>query len=192
MLKDVFGYEGYYKISDDGRLYSVDREIVKSNGVLQPRKGKEISLHKNKDGYLMAKLCRGGKYTTAKIHRIVAEAFIRKIEDGEEVNHINFDRSDNRVSNLEICTHRENVYYAINANRHISRTGGNSGSKNPKSRKVKILENGLIFSFIGECALWLMDNHYTKGTLDNARHEIIKCINGKKESYRGLHFVEFF
>lgn len=98
--KDVVGYEGLYRVSDWGRVMSLwfgKRKILKP--------GKE------KTGYLSVQLCKDGKQTTSLIHRLVVTSFIGPIPSGMVVNHLNENKRDNRLSNLEICTHQKNLNY---------------------------------------------------------------------------------
>jgi hypothetical protein len=64
--------------------------------------------------YMRVSLCRNGKYTVMLVHRAVWQAFNGPIEGRLEVNHKNLDRADNRLENLELLTHRENVQHAFN------------------------------------------------------------------------------
>lgn len=66
------------------------------------------------DFYLRIMACRNGRYKRVAIHRAVWEAFNGPIPGRLEVNHKNLDRSDNRLENLELLTHQENVQHAHN------------------------------------------------------------------------------
>jgi hypothetical protein len=68
----------------------------------------------NGGGYLCVTLCNGVKtIRRARIHRLVAEAFIPNFYNLPQVNHLNCDKQDNRVENLEWCTNQENVRHAV-------------------------------------------------------------------------------
>jgi hypothetical protein len=67
----------------------------------------------NRTHYLIVDFCRDSKYTKRGVHRVVWEAFNGPIPDRLEVNHKNLDRSDNRLENLEIVTHQQNIQHAI-------------------------------------------------------------------------------
>ena len=106
--KDINGYEGLYQISNFGIVKSVDRISKHSNGDLT-LKGKILKKNKNSKGYLYLSLCKNGKYRQYLIHRLVAEHFIPNPDNKPYIDHINTDRSDNRVENLRWVTHKENI-----------------------------------------------------------------------------------
>lgn len=93
--KDIEGYEGLYQVSNLGRVKRVTT-------------GRVLKGCKDKDGYLRVDLCKNGKHKTHKIHRIVAQAFIPNPEHKPEVNHIDENKTNNMVSNLEWSTRKEN------------------------------------------------------------------------------------
>lgn len=64
-------------------------------------------------GYWQVTFCKNGKYTTRAVHRVMWETFNGPIEGRLEINHKNLDRADNRLENLELTTHRENIQHAI-------------------------------------------------------------------------------
>lgn len=101
--KDIKGYEGLYQVSSLGRVKSLNYN----------KTGKEHLLNPGKvgGGYLMFVLSKGGKRSNLLLHRLVAEAFIPNPDNLPCVNHKNEDKSDNRVENLEWCTHKYNNNY---------------------------------------------------------------------------------
>lgn len=131
--KDVKDYEGYYQVSNLGRFRSLDRDIVKSNGIIQPKRGQIIEGNYigTHDGYIDVKLCKGNKSITRKLHRLVAMTFMPLDNyDGMEVNHKDYNRINNRVDNLEWTTHIENIRHSSSAGRYKNNT---SGCKNGRS-----------------------------------------------------------
>ena len=66
-------------------------------------------------GYDVADLCKQGKYTRQSVHRMVWEAFNGRIEGQLEINHKDLNRANNRLDNLEIVTHQQNLQHAIDA-----------------------------------------------------------------------------
>ena len=106
--KDVVGYEGLYSVSNTGRVLSHIRDKE-----LQPMLCR---------GYLRVHLCNHGKTKAVPIHRIVAMAFIANPENKPTVNHINENKQDNRVENLEWATVAENNNYGTRIQRSIKNT----------------------------------------------------------------------
>ena len=94
--KDIVWYEWYYVVSDKWEIKSI-------------RKNKIMSLCKNGSWYLVVSLNKEWKQKTLSVHRIIAECFIKKIEWKNIVNHINWNKVDNSIYNLEWCTQSENV-----------------------------------------------------------------------------------
>lgn len=137
--RDVVGYEGLYIVSNLGRVRSCDRAVLRSNGTVQNRKGilKKTSL--DKDGYEIVSLSNHGTSKKAKVHRIVAEAFVDGYFDGAEVNHIDTDRTNNMSCNLEWVTHDYNILYSIECGNHVC-TRDLTGANNPNFGNHKLHE----------------------------------------------------
>lgn len=97
---DIKGYEGIYKISNLGNVYSLKR-----NKLLLPKM--------DRYGYVSVKLYKNGNHQKYNIHRLVAISFIPNPFNKETVNHINGIKNDNRMDNLEWATYKENTQHAI-------------------------------------------------------------------------------
>lgn len=109
-IKIVDGFNGRYSVTDTGIVYS----MVKRNEGVQDTPVLELKPSNNK-GYLRVALRRehwNDPLTNKYVHRLVAEAFIPNPNGYEEVNHIDGDKSNNHVSNLEWCSHSENITHA--------------------------------------------------------------------------------
>lgn len=120
--KDVSGYEGLYKVSDSGDLLSLARTIFDKNGVTKNYRSRllkpsEIGKRKNTDiGYLVYTLTdKNGESKKLYAHRIVAENFIPNPYNKQTVNHIDGNKHNNHVSNLEWNTYQENNQHAADA-----------------------------------------------------------------------------
>lgn len=123
--KDVKGYEGFYQISNSG--------IVKSLGGwcgTAKRKEKIRSTSLTHDGYVKVRLIHQGKDKTMRVHRLVAEAFIPNPENKDTVNHIDGNKQNNIVSNLEWANRTEQMIHAYKLGLKTSRIGSkNSNAK---------------------------------------------------------------
>lgn len=119
--KDIQGYEGIYQISNHGRVRSVDRIGYQKHwqgGISRYlHKGKILIQTIRPGGYMCINLKKNGHVKTYNIHRLVALHFLPKIEGKDVVNHIDSDKSNNHVSNLEWCTQSENIQYAYDQGR---------------------------------------------------------------------------
>lgn len=99
MWKTVDNYEKY-AVSDDGYIKNI-------------RTGKILKNRPDKDGYSRVELySENGKGHPKKVHRLVAQAFLKYDPERDQVNHINGNKTDNRVENLEWCTRSENTRHA--------------------------------------------------------------------------------
>ena len=157
--KDIEGFEGLYQVSNLGR--------VKSSYTNRILKGYKIT-----GSYLGVRLCKNNIKSTKKIHRLVAQAFIPNPENKPQVNHIDVNKTNNMVSNLEWMTAKENV---------------NHGTRNERSGKTQSIpiiatniKTGEYTEFYGsnECARQL--------GLDQS--SITKVLKGRRKQTGGYIF----
>lgn len=117
--KKVKGYSSWYEVSNMGRLKTHNWKNKGITKIMRPAM--------DHGGYLRTMLKRiDGKTHTIKVHRIVAENFIDNPENKPQVNHINGIRNDNRVINLEWCSHSENIKHSF-----FTKRSSNKGTLNP-------------------------------------------------------------
>ena len=105
--KDIKGYEGSYQVSDLGRVRSLDR--IASIG--RKLNGKTLSLITTHYGYLVVNLSLNGKVKTLRVHQLVAIAFLKHNTDDFMivVDHIDNNKLNNKLENLQVITQRENL-----------------------------------------------------------------------------------
>ena len=110
--KDISGYEGYYQVSNIGRVRSCKRAIevtTSKTTYIRNYAEKLMNLFYDEDGYAEVHLCKDNKTTYHRVHRLVATAFIPNADNLPEVNHIDGDPKNNIIYNLEWCTTRYNI-----------------------------------------------------------------------------------
>lgn len=105
---------------------------VDSNGVVYSQSGAPLRPATDSKGYLRVGLMIDGKLVTKKVHRLVAEAFIANSENKPFVNHKDLNKQNNRVSNLEWSTPKENTRHAIEMGVFSFQTSEKSVNINPK------------------------------------------------------------
>lgn len=128
--KNVIGYEGLYEVSNLGNVRSLDRYTNAKNNKVRLVKGKLLKSYKLNSGYLIVDLyISPNRRKHHLVHRLVAEAFIQNPYNLEEVNHIDENKSNNVVSNLQWCNKQYNNSY---------------GTKNERAIKTKI-ERGYCY-----------------------------------------------
>jgi hypothetical protein len=139
------------KVSNKGNVVSCKR------GVCSPYK-----VSHNNRGYQRVGACAQPQY----VHQMVAETWIDNPNHYEEVNHINGDKDDNRVENLEWTTHSQNIS-------HSYRTG-----LNKRATPIRIVETGEVYESIAECAR----------RIGGTPQAISNCLSGRCSTHLGYHF----
>lgn len=125
--------EGYYA-SNLGRIKSTRQRRFQNIG--------EHILVQNtcSEGYKRVRVMNNGKTETRRVHRLVAEAFIPNPESKSDVNHIDFNRSNNCVENLEWTTRQENCSHS--AANYSKAKKGKIIMKNKKLHHIEVMSNG--------------------------------------------------
>lgn len=160
--RDIEGFGDCYQVSNRG--------IVKSL-----KFGKERIMKAKKDkGYLRVGLRKDGKQKFYMVHRLVALAFLPNPENLPEINHIDEDKTNNRVENLEWCSAKYNTNYG---SRTKKATESNTNHQN-MSKKVLCVETGKIYP----------SAHQVERDLGFLNGNISAACNGKYKQAYGFHW----
>ena len=144
--KDIENYDECYQVSNKGRIKSLSR-IVKSN---KPRfiNDKILTPTISQGGYFRVHL-KTKIRRVMLVHRLVAKAFIPNVDNKKEVNHIDGNKINNNLSNLEWCTRSENM-------KHIYRIGLHTQVRGKNAAAVKVIDtsNGIILGCVTDAAIY--------------------------------------
>jgi len=110
----IRGYEGYYQISNLGNVRSVDRVVIGKDGSLNKKIGVIKTKRLGNSGYLYVSLYKNNEVKNRDVHRLVAETFLDIVDGKHYVNHINGNKKDNSINNLEYVTQTENIHHYWN------------------------------------------------------------------------------
>ena len=116
--KKIPGAE-FYEVSNHGRARSLPRTVKNNSHSGRNVKEKILNPSEDNGGYLHITVNR----KSTLVHRAAWSAFIGPIPAGMTVNHKDFNRKNNKIENLEICTHRENIAYSAKRGRYKGRSG---------------------------------------------------------------------
>jgi len=107
--KDIKGYEGYYQVSNMGNVRSLDRTFIDKRGGVKTIKGVLLKKHKTKCGYYFVRVSKNDISKNLIIHTLVFNAFDGRGRGGMVIDHIDNNRLNNCIDNLQLITQRENV-----------------------------------------------------------------------------------
>ncbi len=110
--KAITEYEDLYEVSNQGRIRSLSRTVPCKGGTRNTT-GKIRKTFLNRRGYLVTTLSKQNKLKTFTVHQLVAQAFIPDFVRGTELNHIDGNKENNQVSNLEISNPSHNQLHAV-------------------------------------------------------------------------------
>lgn len=116
---EVPGWEGFYAVSTMGRVKSLARSVPGRPGVMINRKERLLKTSPNGDGYPQVSLSRNNKRTTTGVHLLVATTFHGLCPEGMECRHLDGDKSNNDIQNLQWGTRSENTYDRVAHGTHL-------------------------------------------------------------------------
>lgn len=143
--KDIIGYEGYYQISNLGRVKFLERKVChggKREGIVQIFPEKMNRFHLGKRGYYVTDLVVDKVRQTKTIHRLIAIHFIPNPSNKKYVNHIDKNPLNNSIDNLEWVSNMENMCHAMKLKGGSSKYIGVSWDSHHKKWKSGIYHNG--------------------------------------------------
>ena len=163
--KAIPGFEGYYEASNLGRIRSVERIVKSGRGhktvpsvVLKPSVGEY--------GYESVSLSMNNKQYMQIVNRLVAQAIIDNPNNLPQVNHIDGDKTNNCVENLEWCDGSYNMQHCY------------ANKLTDWGTKIRIVETNEEFNSIVECAR----------KIGGHAQLIIACLNGRRKTHKGYHY----
>lgn len=140
--RNIKGFEGCYMVSNLGRVKRIG--FYRNQSSTWEHEEKILKAGDNGRGYLFVNLSMNNKQYHRYVHRLVAEAFIPNPENKATVNHIDCNRHNNNVKNLEWATYRENNDYALKVMREQGENKRNNKASKP------IIQYDLDMNFISE------------------------------------------
>lgn len=186
--KDIAGYEGLYQVSNYGRIKSLER-LEKTVGIVkQRRRGERMLKETNVYGYRNVCLANNGYKRTVRVHRIVAKTFIPNPDRKLEVNHIDGNKANNRVDNLEWCTRKENSLHSVRVLGNKPKIGQlkpfqfKRGYECWNKTPVRCVETGEIFDSIVAAAK-------AKNISRGAAGRISHCCSGRRCNGKNIRTV---
>lgn len=161
--KEIYGFNVLYEISNLGRVrtkYTKGKVYCKDYNYLIPVD--------NGNGYLKFNWKSKNKNHTVYLHRLVAEAFIDNPKGYKEVNHIDEDKTNNCVNNLEWCDHQYNSKFGTK----------NERAKKKRQRDILCIDTGIIYHTLQEIV-----NEYNV-----SKTAISNCLHGRCKTCAGKHW----
>lgn len=184
-FKDIAGWEGFYQISNYGRIKSLERFApIRYRGgrmgkIFVPERIKATTIMQT--GYEFLRLWNAGSSKFFLVHRLVAMTFIPNPENKRFVNHKDGNPSNNRLDNLEWCTTSENMLHAF---KYLGRQVHNKGKEPHESHfaiKVKSIDDHGIERLF-DCITYAAKFHNVDGSM------ISKVLRGKFQKTKGVNF----
>ncbi|TFV23365.1 hypothetical protein E4T75_10110 [Staphylococcus saprophyticus] len=173
--KDIEGYEGLYMVSSHGRVWGCKRKII-------------MKQRCNRDGYLKIGLRKNGGQKTFLSHRLVSLAFLPHVEGKKYVNHVDENKTNNRLNNLEWCTARENNMHGTRTEKAVKKIKQTRKERNPWENAVRNMSIPIVGINKDDIVFFKsMNEAGRKGYCDS---HISSCINGKRKTHKGYKWYK--
>ena len=175
MWKDIYEYSGKYEVNENG---DVRNKLT----------GKVLKQQKTRFGYMAVKLSEKNHAKEYKVHRLVAIAFLPNAKNKPCVHHIDHDKTNNRVSNLEWCTYKENSQHDVEDGKRI--IDGIWLERIRESRKPMYKPVVGVNQLTGETVYF--ENMKKVQSIGISPGDVVKCCKGKKRNAGGYkwHYAE--
>lgn len=172
------GYETYYEVSSGGQVRSVGYMSSKTMHYLPRNRPILLKQETTKDGYKRVVLCKDGCKRHFSVHRLVAMAFLLNPHNLPQVNHKDENPANNKVSNLEWCTGKENCNYGLHRKRIVERQTNNPSRSRPVSQ----------FSLDGSHVADFPSTREAERQTGVKCESITRCCRGKYKHAGGYHW----
>lgn len=174
--KDITGYENSYQISNIGNVRSKDRVVLYIDKRKRIFPGQTMKLNIDTKGYYKVNLRKNNKFKSLRIHKLVAEHFLKKEIGKDIVNHKDGNKLNNCVDNLEFVTISENTIHAI----RVLKKDFTNGGKHSKKPIISIQKNNIyrFFDSVGSASKFF----------DLSRRTIGRKMNNPSDE---LYFIWF-
>ena len=177
--KDIKDYEEMYQVSNLGNIKSLKRKI-KNNGTyggLCTYNERTLRQFVDTCGYYFVNLCKDGIRKRIRVHRIVAQEFLKNPNHYNEINHIDGNKLNNNVLNLEYCTHQHNTKEAWRLG--LIHPNFKLGKDHHNSKSIQQFNKDGVFIKEWDCA------RQAERELGIANQNISHCCNGKCKTAGG-------
>lgn len=193
--RDVVGYEGYYMVSNMGRIATLSHtvdfiSIYDGVEVKKTFKAKQClrKLHQGKHGYMECTLRDSKRTKLMKVHRIVAEAFIPNPQSLPSVNHKDEDKTNNKVKNLEWCTCLYNANYGTR-NKRLKTSLSNAHKNGLFENTYKVGRKPIVGISLLDGTTIKFERSADLHEQGFERHLVSKCCRNLRKDYKGYKWM---
>lgn len=196
--KDIEGYEGLYQVSNMGRVKSLSRMKWSGRGYFKTPE-KILKARPFKNGYLYVNLWKDGKMKHYTIHRLVSQAFIPNPNNLPQVNHIDENKENNCVDNLEWVTCKENLNHGTHNKRMAEKKKGRKQSEESIKKRVekntnhpKLSKPIIGIDIVTGLIVEFPSAHEASRVLGIFQANITSCLKGRYKTAGGFvwHYVD--